>query len=222
MQEIKCQEDQIPEELLSWIKKEEYHYFIHSAEKKGYSGVMTIVKEKPLNIIYGLPDGTDREGRLVALEFEENYLINGYFPNAQHGLLRLDFKIDFNQKVWKWIEELKKQKAVIICGDFNVAHQEIDLKNPKANEKNPGFCPEEREDFNGLLKKGWVDSFRYFYPATVAYTWWSYRSNARKKNIGWRIDYYLFNEFYKNKIKNAGILPQVMGSDHCPVFLECE
>ncbi|MEM7179945.1 MAG: exodeoxyribonuclease III [Spirochaetota bacterium] len=221
LQETKLQAEQIPEEIQEWVEQNGYHLYNYSAQKRGYSGVISISKEQATNVYQGFSDASDTEGRVLCLEFAKYYLLNCYFPNSQHGLLRLDYKIAFNQKILRWINRLQKKKPVMICGDFNVAHKPIDLKNPKTNEQNPGFCPEERESFGKILQKGWVDTFRHFYPDKVEeYSWWSYRVNARERNIGWRIDYFLINAGFVENLLSAGIQQQVMGSDHCPVYIE--
>ncbi|MBQ3200038.1 MAG: exodeoxyribonuclease III [Firmicutes bacterium] len=199
-----------------------YHQFWNSAERKGYSGTLTFARTEPLGHAYNL--GLDRhndEGRAVTLEFERFYLVNLYVPNAQDGLARINYRMEWEDDLRAYVQALDKQKPVIICGDLNVAHQEIDLKNPKSNRGNAGFSDEERGKFSELLAAGFVDSFRYLHPDEEgAYSWWSYRFNARAKNAGWRIDYFLVSERLKDEIKAAYILPQVMGSDHCPVCLE--
>lgn len=197
-----------------------YQYF-NSAIKKGYSGTAVFTKEMPINVSYGIGELHSDEGRVITLEFEKYYLVNCYTPNAQRELLRLDYRMEFEDDFRAYLKELNIKKPVIICGDLNVAHNEIDLKNPKQNIGNAGFSFEEREKFSMLLDNGFVDSFRYLYPDTKdAYSWWSYRFNAREKNIGWRIDYFLVSKDIKNKIIDSKICPQIFGSDHCPVALE--
>lgn len=221
LQETKLQPEQIPTEFLQWITDHKFHLYHHSAQKKGYSGVLTISKQEALTVNTGLPDGSDSEGRVLCLEYADYYLLNCYFPNAQHELLRLDFKLEFNKKILRWLNRLKKKKPVLICGDFNVAHQPIDLANPKSNQKNPGFCPEERESFGKILSSGWIDTFRYFFPdKEKQYSWWSYRFGARQRNIGWRIDYFLVNLEAKSQLHSAGIMQEITGSDHCPVYIQ--
>lgn len=199
-----------------------YSQFWNSAEKKGYSGTLVFSKAEPLAAAYNLGlDEHNNEGRAITLEYEQFYLVNIYVPNAQDGLARIDYRLRWEDDFRAYVQGLDKQKPVIICGDMNVAHEEIDLKNPKTNRGNAGFSDEERGKFSELLAAGFVDSFRYLHPEeTGAYSWWSYRFNARKNNAGWRIDYFLVSERLKDEIKAAYILPEVMGSDHCPVVLE--
>ena len=194
---------------------------LEEAEKKGYSGVLTLTKHKPLSIVSKTRQSIlDTEGRFLQLEFEEFFLINLYFTNAQRELKRLKYKEAFNQTLLKYTENLKKKKPVILCGDFNVAHHEIDLKNPKSNQKNAGFSPTERAFFTELLDHGYLDTFRLFNQDPEHYSWWTYRSNARERNVGWRIDYFVVTEDLKSNVKEAFILPEVYGSDHCPVGLK--
>lgn len=207
----------------------------HSAERPGYAGTALLVNEKSrlkiINQWNGLDNfsakgrsasGGDSEGRVQTLEFTKFYFINAYFPNSRHDLSRLDFKIEFNNKIFKHIKKLEKIKPVIFTGDFNVAHTEIDLANPKENEQNAGFTIEERTSFDKFLKKGMFDTFRFLNPKKIKYTWWTYRFGARGRNVGWRIDYFLASEKLKNKIIKAEILDKIMGSDHCPVTLKIE
>ena len=202
---------------------EGYEAYWYPAQRKGYSGVVTYTRIKPEDVIYGIGHPEyDSEGRVLTLEFEDFYLINTYFPNSQHGLTRLDFKIDFDEKLLEFSEKLRKKKPVIICGDFNVAHEEIDIARPKDNEGNPGFTREEREWMTKFLEHGYIDTFRYLHPDEVKYTWWSYRTRARERNIGWRIDYFIVSEELKDRIKKAEILNDIMGSDHCPIELVVE
>lgn len=197
-----------------------YRQFWNSAEKKGYSGTLVFSRTEPLAALYDI-EGHNTEGRAITLEFADFYLVNIYVPNAQDGLARIDYRMRWEDDFRAYVTELDKQKPVIICGDLNVAHQEIDLKNPKTNRGNAGFSDEERGKFSELLAAGFVDSFRYLHPEEEgAYSWWSYRFNARANNAGWRIDYFLVSERVKDKIKAAYILPDIMGSDHCPVCLE--
>ena len=199
-----------------------YHQYWNSAVKKGYSGVAIFTKKEPLSVQYGLGiEEHDQEGRVITLEFEDFFLVNVYTPNSKDGLLRLDYRMTWEDAFRAHLNKLDESKPVIICGDMNVAHQEIDLKNPKTNHKNPGFTDEERAKMTELLASGFIDSFRTLYPdKTDAYSWWSYRARAREKNVGWRIDYFLCSERIRDKIVSAGIHPEVMGSDHCPVALE--
>lgn len=199
-----------------------YHKYWCSAEKKGYSGTLTLTKEEPLNVTYNMGvDKHDHEGRIVNCEFQDFFLVNVYVPNSQSELARLDYRMEWEDDFLRYIKDLEKKKPVIICGDMNVAHKEIDLKNPATNRKNAGFTDEEREKMSALQDAGLIDTFRYFYPDKEGvYSWWSFRGNARKNNTGWRIDYFLVSEALKDKLKSAEILMDVQGSDHCPVVLE--
>ncbi len=216
LQETKMQEGQ------EIIETPGYHQFWCSAEKKGYSGTLTLTKKKPLSVSYGIGiDIHDHEGRAVTVEFNDFYLVNFYVPNSQDQLKRLDYRMQWEDDVRDYLSQLRKSKPVIVCGDMNVAAEEIDLKNPKANRKNAGFSDEEREKFRQLKASGFIDTFRYFYPDLEGvYSWWSYRFNARKNNAGWRIDYFLASEELESRLSDAKILTDVMGSDHCPVVLE--
>jgi len=201
-----------------------YTEFWHSAERPGYAGTAILINEKlKLKILKqtnGLNhDDFDKEGRVQILEFEKFYFINAYFPNTRHDLSRLDFKIEFNDKIFEHLKKLEKKKPIIFTGDFNVAHTEIDLKNPKANEHNAGFTIEERNSFDKFLKQGRIDTFRYLNPKKIQYTWWGYKFHCRARNIGWRIDYFVLSDNLKNKILKAEILDQIPGSDHCPISL---
>ncbi len=217
LQETKAQPDQLSEELKNIPG---YKSYWHSADRKGYSGVAFYSRIDPVAVHYGLGDPEfDSEGRVLTLEFQSFYLINIYFPNSGDQLVRLDFKLRFNEKLALFAKEMEAKKAVILCGDFNVAHKEIDLKNPKTNIKNAGFTPEERAWMDSFVEAGYVDTFRMFNQEPDQYTWWSYRFSARAKNIGWRIDYFCISEGAKTKVKNAAILKEVLGSDHCPVEL---
>jgi len=218
IQETKAQPDQLSEQLR---QINGYESFWHSADKKGYSGVGVYTRLKPVTVNYGLGIKTfDTEGRVLTLEYSDFYLINIYYPNAGEGLKRLDYKLSFNRAMAAYAGKLARQKSVVMCGDFNVAHKEIDLKNPKNNEKNAGFTPQERKSMDSLISSGFVDTFRMFTPEGGHYTWWSYRFNARAKNIGWRIDYFCVDENSKKRVKSAAILKDIMGSDHCPIQLE--
>ena len=214
IQETKMQEGQADLEI------EGYYRFMSSAEKKGYSGTLIYSKIKPLNVVYGIDGKYNDEGRLITLEYDKFYLVNSYTPNSQEELKRLDYRMEYEDNLREYIVSLNQVKPVILCGDLNVAHEPIDLKNPKSNERNPGYSIEERTKMTMLLKSGFVDSFRYLYPEKVGYSWWSYRFQARQKNIGWRIDYFIVSEHLKNRIKDAFILPDVLGSDHCPIGLD--
>lgn len=198
-----------------------YEEYWNSAEKKGYSGTAVFSKTKPLNVSYGLGiEAHDKEGRVITAEFQDFYLVNVYTPNAQRGLERLDYRMVWEDVFRRYVKEMDEKKPVIICGDLNVAHNEIDLKNFKTNVGNAGFTYEERGKMTELLASGFVDSFRYLYPdKTGAYSWWSYMFKAREKNAGWRIDYFIVSEKLADRIEDAVIYPEVMGSDHCPVGL---
>lgn len=198
-----------------------YTYWTNSKVRKGYSGVAVFTKLKPLSVHYGLHENKyDDEGRVITLEFENFYYVACYVPNAGDGLKRLDFRMEFENDLVKYLKELDKNKPVIYAGDLNVAHKEIDLKNPKANEHNPGYTIEERTAFSNLIDNGFVDSYRYLYPDTIKYSWWSYRFNARANNAGWRIDYFIVSERIKELINDAKIHNDIYGSDHCPVELD--
>lgn len=218
LQETKMQEGQVKLELPGY-----YQYF-NSADKKGYSGTAIFTKREPLTVTKGIGiDEHDHEGRVITLEYPEFYMVTVYTPNAQDGLKRLDYRMRWETDFLSYLKGLEQEKPVIFCGDLNVAHQEIDLKNPSANRKNAGFTNEEREKFSALLNAGFVDTFRYFYPDMEGiYSWWSYRFKARERNAGWRIDYFLVSEILKEKLKDARIHTEIIGSDHCPVELEIE
>lgn len=216
IQESKLQEGQIDLELSG------YHQYWNYAVKKGYSGTAIFTKKEPLSVSYGMGiEEHDQEGRIITLEFETFYMVTVYTPNSQSELARLDYRMRWEEDFLHYLKELEKKKPVVFCGDFNVAHKEIDLKNPKTNRKNAGFTDEEREKFSILLENGFVDTYRYFYPDKEGvYSWWSYRFQARKKNAGWRIDYFCVSESLKEKLKDAKIHTEILGSDHCPVELE--
>ncbi len=219
IQETKAQEDQLDDSIKN---VGEYYSYFHSAEKKGYSGVAIYSKTKPLSIQYGIGvEEFDSEGRVLTAEYEDVFVLSIYVPNAQPGLVRIKYRERFNDALLEFANKLQKEygKGVILCGDLNVAHNEIDLKNPGPNRGNPGFSDEERSKFNKLLDAGYIDTFRHFYPEEIKYSWWSYRFNARAKNIGWRIDYVVVNKEFISRIKDAEILNEVMGSDHCPVSI---
>ena len=218
LQETKLQAGQIDLPLPG------YHSFWNYAQKKGYSGTAVFAKQAPLSVTYGMDiPKLDTEGRLITLEYPEFYLVTCYTPNAQQGLARIDHRLKWEDAFREYLQGLDRVKPVIVCGDLNVAHQEIDLKNPAANRGNAGFSDEERGAFGKLLESGFTDSFRYLNPdATGIYSWWSYRFNARKNNAGWRIDYFLASDRIAEKIKAAPIYTDVLGSDHCPVGLEME
>jgi exodeoxyribonuclease-3 len=218
LQETKLQEGQIEMDL------PDYFEYWNYAEKKGYSGTAVFTKKEPLSVSYGIGvDEHDHEGRVITLEFEKFFLVCVYVPNSQRELTRLDYRQEFERDFLSYIMELEKTKPVIYCGDLNVAHKEIDLKNPSTNHRNAGFTDEERQCFTNVLESGYTDSFRYLYPDTAdAYTWWSYMFKAREKNVGWRIDYFVVSDALKDKITEAKIHPEIMGSDHCPVELEID
>lgn len=218
IQETKCQVGQVELEF------DGYTSYWNAAEKKGYSGTAIFTKKKPLSVRYGIgKEEHDHEGRVITLEFENFYMVNIYTPNAKRGLERLHYRQIWEDEIRNYLVELNQVKPVIMCGDLNVAHEEIDLKNPKTNRGNAGFTDEERGKMTELLKIGFTDSFRYLYPQKEeAYSWWSYMGHAREKNIGWRIDYFIVSKTIESKIKEAVIYPQIMGSDHCPVGLEID
>ena len=217
LQETKLQEGQIEMDLPG------YHQYWNYAEKKGYSGTAIFTKKEPLSVKYGIGvDEHDHEGRVITLEFEDYYLITVYTPNSQDGLKRLDYRMSWEEDFLAYLRGLEKNKPVIFCGDLNVAHKEIDLKNPKTNRRNAGFTDEEREKMTNLLDSGFTDTFRYFYPEQITYSWWSYRFKAREKNAGWRIDYFICSDSLRDRLKDAKIHTEVMGSDHCPVELDIE
>ena len=217
LQETKCQPEQIELEF------EGYTSYWNSAEKKGYSGTAIFTKKKPIKVTYGIGiEEHDKEGRIITLEFENFYLVTNYTPNVKRELERLDYRMVWEDEIRKYLLELNKKKPVIMCGDLNVAHEEIDLKNPKTNKGNAGFTDEERGKMTELLNSGFIDSYRYLYPEKMEYSWWSYMGHAREKNVGWRIDYFIVSNDIKEKIKNATIYTKILGSDHCPIGLEIE
>ncbi len=216
IQETKMQEGQANIDIPGYYK------YMSSAIKKGYSGTLIYVKEQPLNVIYGINDEYNDEGRVITLEYDNFFLVNAYVPNSQEGLKRLDYRMIFEDKLRSYLVSLDAKKPVIYCGDLNVAHKEIDIKNPKANLRNAGFTIEERDKMSLLLDSGFTDTFRYLHNDTVLYSWWSYRFNARANNAGWRIDYFLVSNRLNDKIKRAEIHTNVLGSDHCPVLLELD
>ena len=216
IQETKCQEGQVE------LKFNGYESYWNSAEKKGYSGTAIFTKNKPLNVSYGIGiEEHDKEGRVITLEFDKFYMVNIYTPNSKRELERLDYRMIWEDEIREYLLNLSKIKPVIMCGDLNVAHEEIDLKNPKTNRKNAGFTDEERNKMTKLLKSGFIDTFRYLYPDKEdAYSWWSYMGRARERNVGWRIDYFIVSKDIKNNIKEAKIYSEIQGSDHCPVELD--
>lgn len=215
LQETKLQPGQIELEL------DGYHQYWNSAEKKGYSGTAIFTKQEPLSVSYGIGiEAHDHEGRVITLEFPEYYVITVYTPNSQRELTRLDYRMQWEDDFLSYLKKLEENKPVIFCGDLNVAHKEIDLKNPKTNRKNAGFTDEERAKMTALLDRGFIDTFRYFYPDQEnIYSWWSYQFQARAKNVGWRIDYFIVSEALKDRLEDAKIYTDILGSDHCPVGL---
>ena len=218
IQETKMQEGQL--ELIL----EGYYQYWNSAEKKGYSGTAIFTKKKPINVSYGLGiEEHDKEGRVINLEFENFYFVNCYTPNSKRELERLEYRMVWEDEIRKYLKKLDEKKPVIYCGDLNVAHKEIDLKNPKTNRRNACFTDEERSKMTSLLEAGFTDTFRYLYPEKEdCYSWWSYMGKAREKNIGWRIDYFITSNTIQTKIKESSIHPEILGSDHCPVELQIE
>ena len=218
LQETKLQPEQAVFEL------EGYHRYFYSAEKKGYSGTAVLTRQEPISVVFGFGDDIHRhEGRVITAEYPDFYLVCCYTPNSQDGLKRLDYRMQWEDDLRAYLMELDRTKPVVYCGDLNVAHQEMDLKNPKTNRMNPGFTDQEREKMTCLLSSGFTDSFRYLYPDTEGiYSWWSYRFKAREKNAGWRIDYFLVSDRLAPQIKKAEILMDVQGSDHCPVELQID
>ncbi|MBQ7295241.1 MAG: exodeoxyribonuclease III [Clostridia bacterium] len=218
LQETKLQAGQIELDLPG------YHQYWNYAEKKGYSGTAVFTKQKPTSVFYGMDKAEhDTEGRLITLEYENFYFVCCYTPNAQDGLKRIEYRMKWEDDLREYLTSLSKNKVVVYCGDLNVAHNEIDLKNPKTNRGNAGFSDEERGKFSQLLEAGFIDSFRYLYPDVEgAYSWWSYRFQARQKNAGWRIDYFVVSDYAKDKIIDSKIHPEIFGSDHCPVELDID
>ena len=218
IQESKLQEGQISLEL------EGYHQYWNYAIKKGYSGTAIFTRREPMSVAYGIGiEEHDQEGRVITLEFAEFYLVTVYTPNSQSELARLDYRMRWEDAFLSYLKGLEEKKPIVFCGDLNVAHKEIDLKNPKTNRKNAGFTDEERGQFSTLLGQGFIDTYRYFYPDQEGiYSWWSYRFQARKKNAGWRIDYFCVSESLKEKLVDAKIHTEIMGSDHCPVELDID
>ena len=217
LQETKCQQGQVKLELPG------YYQYWNYANRRGYSGTAVFTKKEPLSVAYGIGiEEHDKEGRVITLEYEKFYLVTVYTPNSQSELRRLEYRMHWEEDFLAYLLKLQESKPVICCGDFNVAHQEIDLKNPKTNRKNAGFTDEERDSFKKCLLSHFVDTYRTLYPEKVEYSWWSYRFKAREKNAGWRIDYWLVSPELKDKIVDAKILTDIYGSDHCPVELEIE
>ncbi len=205
------------------FKPEGYYMFLNPAEKKGYSGILVYSKIEPLNVTFGMGiEEHDHEGRMITLEYDDFYLVSVYVPNVKRDLSRLDYRMIWEDEFKDYVKKLEKKKPVIICGDMNVAHEEIDIKNAKANRGNAGFTDEERDKMTKLLDSGFIDTYRYYNPDSEEYTWWSYIGKAREKNIGWRIDYFLVSKDIIKKIKNTMIYTDIMGSDHCPIGIEYE
>ena len=219
--DIYClQESKVLEDQFSY-NKEGYDMYLYPAEKKGYSGTLVFTRIKPLNVSYGINiDEHDHEGRVITLEFNDFYLVNVYVPNVKRDLSRLEYRMKWEDDFKQYLKHLEEKKAVIVCGDFNVDHNEIDIKNAKANIGNAGFTYEERDKFTKLLESGFIDTFRYFHETEEKYSWWSYMGKAREKNIGWRIDYFIISKSSINNVVDSTILNDVMGSDHCPICLE--
>ena len=215
IQETKMQEEQ------KSFAFDGYKEIWNSAEKKGYSGTLIYSKLEPLEIVYGIDNQYYLdEGRIITLEFDDFYFVNVYVPNSQRGLTRLSYRMEFDENFRNYLKRLDEKKPVIACGDFNVAHNPIDIRNPESNERNAGYTIEERTQFQKLMESGFIDSFRHLYPDKVQYTWWSYMFNARANNVGWRIDYFILSERLASKMKNSIIRDEIYGSDHCPVVLE--
>ena len=216
IQETKMQEDQAEE-----IQYEGYHRYMNSAVKKGYSGTMVFTKQEPISVTYGLGiEEHDQEGRIITLEYDKFYLVCCYTPNSKRELERLDYRMIWEDEMLKYFKKLEETKPVVYCGDLNVAHEEIDIKNPATNHHSAGFTDEERNKFSVLLSNGFIDTYRYLYPDKVEYSWWSYMRQAREKNIGWRIDYFVVSDALKQNIEDAKIHTSVLGSDHCPIELD--
>lgn len=215
LQETKCQQGQVKLELPG------YYQYWNYANRKGYSGTAVFTKKEPLSVFYGMGiEEHDKEGRVITLEFEDFYMVTVYTPNSQSELRRLEYRMQWEKDFLSYLLNLQEKKPVIVCGDLNVAHKDIDLKNPKTNRNNPGFTDEERACFSTMVESGFIDTFRYFYPELEgAYSWWSYRFKAREKNAGWRIDYFLTSPSLEKKLADAKIHSEIMGSDHCPIEL---
>ena len=217
------QETKLQPEQAENIEFDGYTKYINSAVKKGYSGTMIFTKQKPINVTYDLGiEEFDKEGRIITLEYDKFFIVNCYTPNSKRELERLDYRMKWEDEVRSYLKRLDDIKPVIYCGDLNVAHEEIDIKNPKTNHFSAGFTDQEREKMTELLNSGFIDTYRYLYPDKIMYSWWSYMRQAREKNIGWRIDYIIVSDALKNNLKEADILTQVLGSDHCPISLDIE
>ena len=222
--DILCvQETKLQEEQAENINFDGYNRYINCAVKKGYSGTMVFSKVKPLNVTYGLGiQEHDQEGRVITLEFDKFYFVCCYTPNSKRELERLDYRMTWEDEMRKYLKNLETSKPVVYCGDLNVAHEEIDLKNPKTNHLSAGFTDQEREKMTELLSEGFIDTYRYLYPEKIEYSWWSYMRQAREKNVGWRIDYFIVSNTLKDKILDAKIHTEVLGSDHCPIELDID
>ena len=218
LQETKMQEDQLDENMMF----EGYHRYMNSAERKGYSGTMVYTRKEPLSVSYEIEGDLTKEGRVITLEYEDFWFVCAYVPNSKDGLARLDYRMEWEEMLLAHLNRLNQSKPVVYCGDLNVAHNEIDIKNPSSNRRNAGFTDEERNRFSILLENGYADTFRTLYPETVKYSWWSYRFKARERNAGWRIDYFVVSQRFMNRVKDAMIFDEQTGSDHCPVGLIIE
>ena len=217
IQESKVLEDQFD------YRPEGYHMYLNPAERKGYSGTLVFTKKEPISVSFGMGiEEHDHEGRIITLEFEDYYLVTEYVPNVKRELERLDYRMIWEDDFRKFLKKLEKKKPVVVCGDFNVAHEEIDIKNAKANRGNAGFTDEERGKFSELLKSGFIDIYRHFYPDKEEYSWWSYMGKARENNVGWRIDYFICSKSIIDKVENPIIYTDVFGSDHCPIGIEVD
>lgn len=215
LQETKMQENQLDDSMLF----EGYHRYMNSAERKGYSGTMVYTKKEPLSVSYEIEGDVTKEGRVITLEYEDFWFVCAYVPNSKDGLARLDYRMEWEEMLLAHLNRLNESKPVVYCGDLNVAHNEIDIKNPSSNRRNAGFTDEERNRFSILLENGYADTFRTLYPDTVKYSWWSYRFKARERNAGWRIDYFVVSQRFMDRVKDAMIFDEQTGSDHCPVGL---
>ncbi len=216
LQEVKAEHDQVELDIPGYTR-----YWNASIVKRGYSGTAIYTRSKVLNVFYGIEiEEHDQEGRVITLELDDVYLVTVYTPNSKNELLRLDYRLEWEVAFRTYLKRLEQHKPLIICGDLNVAHNEIDLANPEQNHHSPGFSPQERRAFNQLLEEGFVDTFRHLYPESVKYSWWSYRTFARSRNIGWRIDYFLVSKVLEPRVMDSQILNEIEGSDHCPVYLE--
>ena len=218
LQETKMQEDQLDERMMF----EGYHRYMNSAERKGYSGTMVYTRKEPLSVSYEIEGDITKEGRVITLEYEDFWFVCAYVPNSKDGLARLDYRMEWEEMLLAHLNRLNQSKPVVYCGDLNVAHNEIDIKNPSSNRRNAGFTDEERNRFSILLENGYADTFRTLYPETVKYSWWSYRFKARERNAGWRIDYFVVSQRFMDRVKDAMIFDEQTGSDHCPVGLIIE